>query len=130
MVLKSKNEGFTLVEVIVAVAVLTTALVLVTRSFASVMASTRLCQDIARACFLADEKMWQMQRLQAEANIPLNNQESTEGKFTVSFESKSLGANNNTYDTLVLMHERIAWKVREKEAAYPLDFYTYLFRKK
>ena len=109
-------------EVIVSVAVLTTAIVFISRSFTSVVASTRLCQDIARACFLSEKKFWDIAYVQRKAGKPLEDDEGTEGKFRWSYTAKPLA----DFNSLVTLHLRLAWKDKDKEAEYPLDLYTYL----
>ena len=52
------SRAFTLVEVLLAVAILSGAIVFVLRSFMASLSAVRLSQDMTQACFLAEGILW------------------------------------------------------------------------
>jgi len=58
---KSSNKGLTLLEVLVAVAILGVGIVFIFRSFFTVLAAEGLSQDIMENCYLAEEYLWQIE---------------------------------------------------------------------
>lgn len=55
------DKAFSLLEVVVTVAIVSLALVFVLRGFSVILSSARLSQDITLACLLAEEKIWEVE---------------------------------------------------------------------
>ncbi|MDP2904881.1 MAG: prepilin-type N-terminal cleavage/methylation domain-containing protein [Candidatus Omnitrophota bacterium] len=56
------NRAFSLLEVIITVAVFSTALVFVLRAFTTVLFGARLSQDMTLACLAAENKLWEIEQ--------------------------------------------------------------------
>jgi len=56
------NRAFSLLEVIITVAVISTALVFVLRAFTTVLFGARLSQDMTLACLAAENKLWEIEQ--------------------------------------------------------------------
>ncbi|MDD4900320.1 MAG: prepilin-type N-terminal cleavage/methylation domain-containing protein [Candidatus Omnitrophica bacterium] len=58
------NKGFTLIEVLITIAIVSTAIIFIFRSFVTLLASQRLAQDMITATFLAEEKIFEISAIQ------------------------------------------------------------------
>jgi len=58
---KANNKGFTLLEVLVAVAILGLGIVFVFRSFFTVLEAEKISQSVLQNCFLAEDYLWQIE---------------------------------------------------------------------
>ena len=56
------NRAFSLLEVIITVAVFSTALVFVLRAFTTVLFGAQLSQDMTLACWAAENKLWEIEQ--------------------------------------------------------------------
>lgn len=83
-----KNKAFTLIEVMLAVAILSIGLVLVVRSYVTSLRAIKASQNFLIANLLLEEKIWEKQeegmRRRGEATF-----EEEEGKFDPPFEGYS-----------------------------------------
>ena len=85
MELKS-NKAFSLFEVMVAVAILSVALVFIFRSFTTVLTAVKLGRNLSLACWLAEGKMWEAS-LRAKGSASAFNLNSREKIQGVEFSS-------------------------------------------
>lgn len=113
MRLKS-NKSFSLLEVVITVAILTSAITVVLRAFTTIISGVNLSQNITMACLLAEDKLWRL-----ENGFAL--EESAEEKPEFSYTQETLDTGIPGLDKLKL---GVSWE--EKRAnPYSLEFYVY-----
>jgi len=119
------NKAFTLLEVLIALAILSTAIVFIFRSFTSSFSSTKFSQNITLACFFAENKIWELEQEQKAKIGPIESQQGNQklqGKdFKWSYQAKRLGNSN-----LVYLEFIVYWQENLREKEYSLEFDTYL----
>jgi type II secretion system protein I len=117
--------GFTLFEVLIALAILSTAIVFIFRSFTSSLASAKFSQNITLACFLAENKIWELEEEQITKAEPIDVRQGSEkiqGKeFQWEYRVNKLGSSNLIYLEFV-----VYWQEQFRENKYSLEFSTYL----
>jgi|GEM_PF-935959 len=117
--------GFTLLEVLIALAILSTAIVFIFRSFTTSLYSVKLSQNITGACFFAENKIWELEQEQKAQAEPIENRQGNQklqGKdFKWAYQAKRLGDSN-----LVYLEFIIHWQESLREKEYSLEFDTYL----
>ena len=69
------NRGFTLIEVLITIAILSTAIIFVFRSFATLLAAQKTSQALILGTFLAEEKIWEAKTEQKKSLQPLEYRE-------------------------------------------------------
>lgn len=52
------SSSFSLIEVLVTVAILSAAIIFILQALAASLSASRLSQNISRACYLTEEKIW------------------------------------------------------------------------
>lgn len=121
------SKSFTLLEVLIAVAVLSTVIIFIFRSFAASLASTRFAQDISLACYLAEEKLWEIEEAYAAGSKLAESgaQEIQNKNFNWRYEILDIG--NPDLKELQLT---VSWKENVREKEYLLEFLTYLMPKR
>lgn len=72
------NKAFSLLEVLITVAILSTAIVFVFRAFTTVLSSVRFSQNITLACLLAEDKLWEIEEKQKQSQDPIGSESGTE----------------------------------------------------
>ncbi len=72
------NKGFSLIEVLVAIAILSTAIIFIFRSFVTLLSSQKVSQDLILATFLAEEKIWEVKEEQKKSLKPLDYKEGSQ----------------------------------------------------
>ena len=122
------NKAFTLLEVLIALAILSTAIVFIFRSFTSSLSSAKFSQDITLACFFTENKIWELEQEQKAQRELIESQQGSEkikGKdFRWTSQTKKIGDSN-----LVYLEFIIYWQENLKEKEYSLEFDTYLMSK-
>ena len=118
---KSKNKGFLLLEVMLAVTILSVGLVMVARSYAASLCAVKVSQDLLVANLLLEEKIWQKQeeKLRTQTLIPDNEQ----GSFPSPFERFNYEINFEKQEDLPMEYQgslykstfNVFWKHRKKE---------------
>jgi len=126
---KSKsNKAFSLLEVLITSAILTSAIVFVFRSFSACIWGLSSSRNVNYACLLAEGKLWEMeQRQSASVNaIPKDSGiEEVSGKtFQWDYETAGL-----TQSNLVEADLTISWEERPRKESASLKFTTYLISK-
>lgn len=121
------NEGFTLIEVLITVAVVSTAVVFIFRAFVTLLTATKFSQDMAFACFIAEDKLGEIeQRYQRykDGVAPLE----TEGAKDIGV--RPFRWRYQTVDSGLADLKRIdfqcLWKEGAREKEHSLDLSTYL----
>lgn len=116
MPLKS-NKGFSLLEVIVAIAILSTAIVVVMRAFTSVISAVKVSQNITFACFFAEDKLWKL-----ENAFALEESNEQDSKFSYAYE-----LTDTDVPELKALKLKVSWD-EKRSNPYSLDFYTITFK--
>jgi type II secretory pathway pseudopilin PulG len=108
------------VEVIVAVAILSTAIVFVFRSFTTSIAANALSQNITRACLALEAALWEIEQkypqLESAGICP-------DKQFDCDYKITDIAAGLKKIDF------KIAWQ-EDRTKKYSLDFATYFLPKK
>ena len=119
------SKAFTLFEVLIALAILSTAIVFIFRSFTSSLFSVKFSQNITLACFFAENKIWELEQEQKAKTGPIENRqgkEKVQGKdFKWAYQVKRLESSN-----LMDLEFIIYWQENLREKEYVLEFDTYL----
>ena len=122
------SKAFTLLEVLIALAILSTAIVFIFRSFTSSLSSAKFSQNITLACFFAENKIWELeqeQKVQAEPIESRKGSQKLQGKdFKWTYQAKRSGSSN-----LVYLEFIVYWQENLREKEYSLEFDTYLLSK-
>ena len=117
--------GFTLFEVLIALAILSTAIVFIFRSFTSSLSSIKFSQNITLACFFAENKIWELEQEQKVKTVPIESRQGKEkmqGKdFKWAYQAKRLESSN-----LVDLEFVVSWQENLREKEYSLEFDSYL----
>jgi prepilin-type N-terminal cleavage/methylation domain-containing protein len=111
------NRAFSLLEVIITVAILATAIVFIFQGFSAVLSSITLSQNITQACFLSEDKLWKL-----ENDFPLSDslwEEAPYDKFSYTYESADTQIND-----LKQLKVLVSWP-QKREKPYSLEFITY-----
>lgn len=107
-----KNRAFSLLEVLIAVGILTTGVVFVLRAFTSALGSARLSQNVSLACYFSQQKIWECQQ---EKDNLLDQGE--ENQFKWKYEIKPSDMAN-----LSEMNFDISWSENTREKPYNITF--------
>ncbi len=128
MPLKS-NRAFTLLEVLITVAILTTGIVFLFRSFAASLSAARFSQHISLACYLAEGKIWELEQKQLFSVRPIGSasgeEESAEKIFSWNYNTSELEGVG-----LAKLKFVVSWEERLRKEKYNIEFFTYLQPKK
>jgi len=127
-VISKSNKAFSLLEVLITVAILSTAVIFVFRSFTASLSSAKFSQNITLACYLAEAKLWEIEQNQRQSPSPLdpdNGTEKMQGRdFNWSYETIKLEGLN-----LIKLRFNISWQEKIREKEYSMEFLTYLIPK-
>lgn len=129
MELKS-NKALSLLEVIITVGILSTAIVFLFRSFAASLATTKFSQNITLACYLAKERLWLMEEKQKDATFHLEPESGTEKIQSRDFNWRQTAADLAELPDLVEANLAVSWKEGAAGQDYTMSFLTYLKKKK
>lgn len=123
--LRWKNKGFLLLEVLLAVTILSLGLVLVLRSFVSSLKAIKISQDILVANLLLEQKIWQKQQeLARGAQLSFLDED---GSFSAPFESFSYRISFTKEGDLPLLYRttfQVLWQRANKK--HSRNYLTYL----
>lgn len=122
------NRSFSLLEVLITVAILSTATTFVFRSFTTSLYSSRFSQNITLACYLAEDKIWEIEQSYKDAlKLPDH-----PGKETV--QDRNFNWDYEISETkspdLKQLKFTVTWKENIREKDYSMEFLTYLIPKK
>lgn len=126
MILKS-SRSFSLLEVVITVAILSTALVFIFRSFTTMLSSVKISQNITLACWLAEDKFWEIEQgLKSKAEfLDSTGQETIQGtdfKWNYTIEPQQYESINFTKLELT-----VTWQENNKrERKVSIDTYIIL----
>jgi hypothetical protein len=109
----------------VAVAVLSTAIIFIFRSFTTILSLTKLNQNIASACLLAEGKLWEIEQRHKDLKEPIPNR----GKETIRGRDFEWEYSTEVLQTeataLTKLEFNIGWKENAKRTE-KLSIITYL----
>ena len=106
-----------MLEVIITVAILSTAIVVVLRAFTTIISAVKFSQNITLACLFAEDKLWKL-----ENDFPLTEEANTQSsKFSYNDESS-----DTDIPGLKQLKLTVSWEEKRKNP-YSLEFYTYTF---
>ena len=117
--------GFTLLEVLITVAILSTAIIFIFRSYTASLSSSKFSQDITLACYLVEDKLWEI-----EQDYKNNPNPVTSGVETIEKQNKDFDCGYEILDTVIVglkeLKLTVSWKENIRENKYTLEFLTYL----
>lgn len=112
-----KNKGFLLLEVMLAVTILSLGLALILRSFTTSLRAIKTSRNFLIANLLLEELIWQKEEEKAQGSgkiIP----EEEEGEFSSPFDSFSYKTNFEEQEEVSALYKSVfavSWQEREKE---------------
>jgi len=125
---KSKNKGFTLLEVMLAVAVLSLGLVMVVRSFATSLRAIKISHNFLVANLLLEERIWH--KLEEERRTGGIIPDEEQGEFAPPFEDFGYKISFEKQEDLPSLYKstfEVFWQQRKSE--WGTACVTYLRRK-
>lgn len=122
MISKS-NKAFSLLEVLITVAILSTAIIFIFRAFTASLSSCKFSQNITFACFLAEDKLWEIEKRykdkKSETLHPASEiMQNTE--FNWDYEKQDIDSE------LKQLKFAISWQEKVRENEYSIEILTYL----
>lgn len=123
------NRAFSLLEVIITVAILSTAIVFIFQAFTTVLASSKFSQNITHACLLAEEKLLDIEQRQKESTALLDPDSGIQRIGVQDFKwdfVRSQLPNSN----LIEVTFTVSWQENVRKKEYSIKFLTYLLPKK
>lgn len=116
------NKAISLFEVLIAVAIIATAITTVFSSFNSSISAARISQRVTRACLSAESSIWEIEEKYSDKVYPL-----------VKCDDKDISCDYKITDTdidgLKKLEFSTSWQQRRREK-YNIDFFTYLLAKR
>lgn len=121
--IKASRKAFSLLEVLITVAILSSAIIFLFRSFAASLSSMRFSQHITLACYLAENNLWEIEtRSAAGANLPATSSKKLQNiNFGWSYE-----ISDTDIKDIKKLNLKTTWKENARKMDYSLDFLTYL----
>ena len=120
--LSRSNKGFSLIEVIVTVAVLSTAIMFVFRSFATVLAASKIGQNMTLACLRAENELYKIEQEQRKSNSPLDGK----GSDAAQVFSWNYVTGKNPNWNLMNCAFAVSWKEKKGNVPRQLQIDTFL----
>lgn len=125
MRLKSNKRirAFTLLEVLITVAILSCAIIFIFQSYAASLSAMRLSEDISLACYLAEDKLIWIEEA-SRYGLPLEGAGSYSGQNRdFQWRQEILDTDNHDLKELKLV---VSWRENTKRKEYSTEFFTYL----
>ena len=121
------NKAFTLIEVLIAVAILSTAVIFVFRSFTTSLSASRFAQNLSLACYLAQDKMWQVEVTDSKTRKAQDTgiEEIQNKDFNWKYEIIK-----TDIDDLNELKFSVSWHEKAREKEYLIEFFTLLLADK
>jgi type II secretion system protein I len=115
------NRAFTLLEVLITVAILSSAIIFVFRAFTASLAANRLSQNITRACFVAEAKLWEALHLSLRNKaIPASGSENIDN-LDINWSFRS---GHSSPDGLRPLTVSVYWRENTREKNVSMEFTT------
>ena len=118
--IKANNKGFSLLELIVAVAILSAGIVVVMEAIVSSTRAAGLSCDVVSAVFLAEDKLQELEYKEANSMISNEPEESEgeQGKFSWK-RALNLDAESGLY----ALDMELKWKARSWQEKFSVQTY-------
>jgi type II secretion system protein I len=119
--------AFTFVELLITVSILSTAIIFVFRSFTTSLNVARFAQNMTLACYLAEDKIWQIETAhRTETAIPRPGNE-TQGNtaFNWNYTVGDTGLEN-----LKELKFLVSWEEGTRARPYQMEFVTLITTRK
>lgn len=113
-----RNKAFSLLELIIAVAILSIGIIVVLQAFSFSAHATGLSGDIIRAVFLAEDKIQELEFQARQKNIKEESVEDVNGRFNWGY-SINLDKELNLYK----LDLRIDWQRQRRKQSLEVDTY-------
>ncbi|MDD5195852.1 MAG: hypothetical protein PHQ96_09310 [Candidatus Omnitrophica bacterium] len=117
------NKSFSLLEVLIASAIITTALVFIFKAITISLTAAKFSQDITEACLLAQGRLWEIEQKYNKGLAPLADSGSD------SAQDKEFNWNYRILDTglpgLQQLRFTVSWQ-EKREKEYTTEFSTYI----
>lgn len=125
MLLKS-NRSFSLIEVLITVGILSSAIIFVFRSFTASLIAVNFSQNTSLACYLSENKIWEIS--QAYKNnldvIPGSGNETVANKnFEWQYELLE-----TDFSDIEQFQFAVSWARGNKKQNYRIEFLTYFLK--
>lgn len=114
---RKKNKGFSLLEVVITVAILSVGIILIMQAFSYSACLTGLSYDMIRAVFLSQDKMQEME-FKERLGLAIEGLSDTKDKFEYGF---TLGS--GPVDSLGQLDFKIKWQRRNRNEEINLNTY-------
>lgn len=125
------SSAFSLLEVIITVAILSTAIVFIFQAFTTVLSSSKFSQNITNACLLAEDKLLDIEQRQKETigvlvHDPLSTEKIGVQYFDWEFVTETIKLDNSD---LIKLTFTVYWQENIRKDKYSMEFLTYLLPK-
>jgi len=111
---------------LITVGILSTTVIFLFRSFTASLAATRFAEHMTTACYLAENKLWEIKQAYADnMSFPRDGYEMTQ-RMRFDWKYDLTDSMNPKLKGLKLT---VSWKERVKEKPYAMDFYSYILSK-
>lgn len=124
MLLKS-NKSFSLVEVLITVGILSSAITFIFRSFTASLFAVNFSQNISLACYLSEDKIWEItQAYKSALDMPESGDEAIANKdFNWRYELLETDVPD-----IKELKFTVNWAKGNKKQNYRIEFLNYLFK--
>ena len=123
-----KNEAFTLIEVLLAAAIMSACLMFIFRAINTALFGARTSQNMYLAGLIAENRLWELKELQAAQSAPIVSGRETK---TVEYQEFALLYTTLlTVDQLVETHITVSWKDTPRSPQREIELISYLSPKK
>jgi len=116
-------KGFTFIEILVTVAIVSTAIIFLLRSFTASLGAARFSQHITLACYLSEARLLDIERAFSDgAAYPASGTETLQNeRFNWNYRIRETDNPN-----LKELQFSVGWQENLREKEYVMDFMTYL----
>lgn len=119
--------GWTLAEVLIALAIFAAGIIFVLRSFVTLISTESLSRNMTAACYLAEEKIWEItQDYKKDITAEPSGRQDV---FVKEYKWNYTRSITDSSEPLEQLDFNVSWQERAKEKEYNLEFMTYLPKK-
>jgi type II secretory pathway pseudopilin PulG len=118
------GAAFSLIEVLVSIALLSTAIVFIFRAFNTSLSAARLSRNISLTCFVIEQKIWEIEQ-QRKDNLAIPETASSEINLAGEKFNLDYIIADTDIATLKRLNIKTSWRQRRLKP-YSMDFSTLL----